>query len=129
MSNLTGNSPENRLPESENIEELTNEFADFFLEKIQIIRLELDQHPKYQLDRHDGPKLAQLCPVSDKEILKIMNEMQAKHGELAAIATATLKNLAPYIREIITRIVNVSLDCKHQAITQKSRLRVAIQKL
>ena len=107
---LNRKNPENPLPESENIGKLTNEFADFFLEKIQIIRLEIDQHPKYQPVRHDVPKLAEFCPMSDKEILKIMNGMQTKHCKLNAIPTVILKKLAPYIREIITRIVNVSLS-------------------
>ena len=98
VSNLT----ENPLPESENMEKLSNKFADYFLEKIQIIRIELDQHPKYQPDRCDVPKLTEFHPMSDKDILKIMNEMPTKYCELDAIPTAILKKLAPYIREIIT---------------------------
>ena len=47
--------------------------------------------------------------MSDKEILKIMNEMPTKHCELNSIPTVILKKCAPYIREIITRIVNASL--------------------
>ena len=109
MSNRTGKNTENPLPESENIEKLSNEFADHFLEKIQMVRVDLDQHPKYQPDRHDVPKLTEFHPMSKKEILKIMNEMLTKYCELDAIPTAILKKLAPYIREIITRIVNVSL--------------------
>ena len=50
MPNLTGKNTENPLPESENMEKLSNEFADYFLEKIQMIRIELDHNPKYQLD-------------------------------------------------------------------------------
>ena len=80
-----------------------------FLEKIQIIRIELDQHPKCQPDRRDVPKLTEFHPMSDKEILKIMNGMLTKYCELDAIPTAILKKLAPYIRETITRIVNISL--------------------
>ena len=49
VSNLTGKNTENPLPESENMEKLSNKFADYFLEKIQMIRTELDQHPKYNL--------------------------------------------------------------------------------
>ena len=99
MSNLTGKNTENPLPESENIEKLSNEFADYILEKIQMIRIELDQHPKYQPDRCDVPKLNKFHPMSDKEILKIINEMPTKYCELNAIPTAILKKLAPYIRE------------------------------
>ena len=70
---------------------MSNEFADYFLEKIQMIRIELDQHPKYQPDRCDVPKLTEFHPMSDKEILKIMNEMLTKYYELDAIPTAILK--------------------------------------
>ena len=90
------------------MEKLSNEFADYFSEKIQMIRTELDQHPKGHPGRHDVPKLTEFHPVSDKEILKIMNEMPTKYCE-HAIPTAILKKLAPYIREIITRIFKVSL--------------------
>ena len=79
MSNLTGKNTENPSPKSENMEKLSNEFADYFLEKNQIIRTELDQHPKYQPDRCDVPKITEFHPMGDKEILKIMNEMQTKH--------------------------------------------------
>ena len=55
------------------------------------------------------PKLTEFHPMSDKEILKIMNEMPTKYCELDAIPIAILKKLAPYIRKTITRIVNISL--------------------
>ena len=73
MSNLPGKNTENPLPESENMEKLSNKFANYFLEMIQMIRTELDQHPKYQPDRCDVPKLTEFHPMSDKEILKVMN--------------------------------------------------------
>ena len=74
-----------------------------------MIRIELDQHPKYQPDRYDVPKLTDFHPMSDKEILKIMNEMPTKYCELNAIPTVILNKLVLYIKEIITRIVNASL--------------------
>ena len=74
-----------------------------------MIRIELDQHPKYQPDRCDVPKLTKFHPMSEKEILKIMNKMQTKYCKLNAVPTAILKKLPPYIRESITRIVNLSL--------------------
>ena len=58
-----------------------------------MIQTELDQHPKYQPDRCDVSKLTEFHPMSDREILKIMNEMPTKHCELDAIPTAILKNL------------------------------------
>ena len=81
MSNLTGKNPENPLPAGENMEKLTDEFVDkikytlHIQDKIHKIRSELDEHPMYQPDRCDVPKLGEFCPISDKEILKIMYEI------------------------------------------------------
>ena len=130
MSNLTGKNTENPLPESENKEKLSNEFTEYFLEKVQIIRSELDQHPKYQPDKCNVPKLTKFCPMSDKEILKIMNEMPTKYCELNAIPTAIPKKLEPYIREIITRIVNVSLsEGKFPSQWKLTSIRLLLKKL
>ena len=121
------------------MEKLSNEFAGYFLEKIQIIRSELAHHPKYQPDRCDVPKLTEFCPMTNKEILKIMNEIPTKHCELNATPTAILEKHALYIREIITRIVNISLSegefpsqwkiASIRPLLKKIRLRVIIQKL
>ena len=46
---MTGSIPENPLPNSESDEELANNFADFFIHKIQKIRDSLEHHPKYDL--------------------------------------------------------------------------------
>ena len=89
--------PENPLPKGDNMEKLADEFAGYFQDKIQKIRSELDEHPMYQPDRCNVPKLAEFCPMHDKEILKIMYDMQTKQYELDAMPTAILKNLAPYI--------------------------------
>ena len=56
VSSITGKNAEHPLPESENMEKLSNEFTDYFLEKILMIRTELDQHSKYQHYRCDVPK-------------------------------------------------------------------------
>ena len=55
-----------------------------------MIRLELDQHPEYQPDSHDVPKLTKFHPISDEDILKIMNGMPTKYCELDVIPTVIL---------------------------------------
>ena len=92
------------------MEKLADEFVDFLLEKIQKIRSELDEHPIYQPERHDVPNLAEFYSMHDKEVLKIMYKMQTKQCEFDVIPIAIFKNLAPYIRDIITKIVNASLS-------------------
>ena len=48
--------------------------------------------------------------MCDKEILKPIYDMQTKQCELDVIPTTILKNLTPYVRDIITQIVNISLS-------------------
>ena len=48
MNNISGTTKENLLPDHTNEETLAKEFAEFFLEKIQMIQRELDDKPKYQ---------------------------------------------------------------------------------
>ena len=76
------------------------------------------------------PKFTEFHPMSDKEILKIMNQMLTKHCELNAIPTAILKKLAPYNRKIIARIVNVSLtDGKFPSQWKIASIRPLLEKL
>ena len=50
-----------------------------------------------------------------------MYEMQTMQCELDAIPTAILKTLAPYIRDIITKIVNVSLSEGNLLVSGRSQ--------
>ena len=50
LAKLTGGVAENPMPESENDETLSNDFADFFLDKILKIRKNLDKYDKYQCE-------------------------------------------------------------------------------
>ena len=54
FNNITGNVSENPLPDWESDEELANDFADFFIQKIQKTRDSLEHHPKY--DPSKSPK-------------------------------------------------------------------------
>ena len=81
FSNMTGNISENPLPDSESDEELANNFADFFIHKMQKIRDSLEHHPKYDLRKSTTrPKevLRQLSKVSEDEVKKIINGTTTK---------------------------------------------------
>ena len=57
-SSLMGMKKENQLPEYDSKEELANQFAEFFIAKIQTIRDKLDDLPVYDLKDSSPPKLS-----------------------------------------------------------------------
>ena len=54
---LTGCTSVNPLPEMDSDEQLTEDFADYFLNKIVKIRDDLDQYGKFVVESHDHIKL------------------------------------------------------------------------
>ena len=69
---MTGNIPENPLPDSESDEELANNFADFFIQKIQKIRDSLEHHLSRSTTRPREVQ-RQFREVSEDEIKNIIN--------------------------------------------------------
>ena len=87
---LTGNEKENPLPERENNEDLANQFADYFMNKIQTIHDSLKDCEKFHPEQNnDTNLLEQFGPMSKEEVRKIINGMQAKSCEQDAIPTKT----------------------------------------
>ena len=76
---LTRNEKENPLPERENNEDLANQFADYFMNKIQTICDSLKECEKFHPEQNnDTNLLEQFEPMSEEEIRKVINSMQAK---------------------------------------------------
>ena len=65
--------------QSDSVEKLAEEFATFFLEKIQKIRDNLDKYPRYSPDHRDVPLLESFRPMSSDEVLSIIMELSTKH--------------------------------------------------
>ena len=63
------------MPKSNSDEQLAEEFATFFLEKIQKIRDNWDKYPRYSPDHRDVPPLESFRLMSSDEILSIIMEM------------------------------------------------------
>ena len=90
----------NLLPECDSDDELAESFASFFLNKIKKIWDNLDSHPG----------LTEFKPMSDKEILKVINEMPNKHCDIDPVPFTIFKKLAPHLKSEITTLVNLSLS-------------------
>ena len=110
FNNITGNISENPLPESD--EELANDFADFFMQKIQKIRYSLEHHPKCDPSKSTTrPRevLGQFREVSEDEVKKTINEMATKSCNSNPIPNSLLKQILPAVISTIMKIMNVSL--------------------
>ena len=69
VSNLTGTKADNPLPEHNDSEQLANEFADFFMEKIRKIQSSLDSHPIFNPHGPAKASLGSFKPVSIEDIV------------------------------------------------------------
>ena len=67
---LTEASTSNPLPPSLSDEELANDFADHFMNKIQSIRDRLDTHPKYSAPPGNAPNFSMIEPTKYQQYHK-----------------------------------------------------------
>ena len=109
VNNLLGTTAENPLTDCDGHDDLAKFFTAFFIEKIDKIGSDLEDHPKYQPPVRDVPKMSSFRHMSTKEILDIIYSMPTKHCELDPIPTIVFKKIAPDIIEKITGIINTCL--------------------
>ena len=110
IRHLTGTSTSNPLPPSLRDEELTNEFADYFMNKIQSIRDNLDTNSKYSASPGKAPNFLAFEPLSTSDVMKIIFGMKTKSCEIDPIPMRKLKGILPSVIEPIAKIVNTSLQ-------------------
>ena len=67
---------DNSLPGCSSHEEIANTFADFFMNKIEILRSQFEQSNLYTAPSQNCVNLTQFRPISDEKSLKILNSMQ-----------------------------------------------------
>ena len=110
VEGLLGNTKENPLPPGRTSSQLAEEFADFFLNKIQRIREKLKDTPAYQPTQLDIPQLRKFTPVTKKQLWKIISNMPSKTCRLDIIPTDKLKEILDSILPSLCHIVNLSLN-------------------
>ena len=104
-----GNNTENPMPKAKSDEELAQQFADFFLEKIQKIRKIFQDITPLQTQESDIPKIRSFSPMMESQVKKIIMEMQSKSCELDPIPTTLLKEVLHIVLPTIRKVANVSL--------------------
>ena len=94
VNSIPGTSKNNPLPDKE---KLADEFADYFLGKIQKIRDQPDHYDKYSPLNKDIPRMSSFKPVSKEEVSKLVKAMP-KSYETNAISAELLKNTLKHNR-------------------------------
>ena len=97
------------MPPGKSDEELANNFAEYFLEKIDKIRLMFDGIPDYKSETGNVPRLRRFHPFAESEVKSKVMSMQSKSCELDAMPTPLLKKLIDKCIPYITRIINIPL--------------------
>ena len=110
VNNITMCKTPNPMPEGKMDAQLAEEFASFFLNKIEKIRLQFQNTDQYITEVNASvPRLQDLLPLTNKEIEREILSMKNKTCELDAFPTNLIKDILPAVLETITQIVDMSL--------------------
>ena len=130
LNNILGNNDENQLPKGTTDSRLAEEFADFFLEKINKIRKGFTNIPPYGLNERNTPKLKNLTAITQDQLEKTIKEMLTKSCQLDVIPTDKLKKILRGCLPALTHIINKSLETGHFCNEWKEALvKLLIKKL
>ena len=110
VNTLMGTTLDIPLPNHTNNKDLAEEFADFFMDKIQKIRDNLDGNPTYECTKKITPRLTKFRPFDQTEVKKTILSMKLKSCELDALPTTLLKECIEDLLPTITNLVNLSLQ-------------------
>ena len=110
INNLTTKESSMQWPKHASKQSLADGFADYFEEKILLIRKRFTDISLYNPQGTTAPKLVKFAPMTQKQVLNIMNQLRSKSCELDTMPTHIFKQIAPSIAGLITKIINLSLE-------------------
>ena len=124
--------PATPFPPNKSNETLVSDFSNFFEDKIDKIRKNLDRHANTRRrnsraansQTFSGTPLCSFARMNMNEVRQIINKMAAKHSKLDPLPTWLVKNCLNELLPTITEIINTSLELgtvptsyKHAIIT------------
>ena len=110
IDKMTGKNKSNPLPPSRNNEELAEEFASFFINKIRKIREALDTSPKFKPTQQSSSKsFVNFTNLTEDEVEKIIMSILTKSCKLDVLPTKVLKDIVTPLLPLLTKIINLSL--------------------
>ena len=108
VKDLTGGTVSNQLPRINGLsdDQIANNFADYFMSKIQNIRDGLKSFKKYEVPKRDIiTSMDLLLPASESEVRNVIRKMAAKSCELDSNLTKILKlHLDIFLLELEHRV-------------------------
>ena len=114
FSTLSGNQQSTPLPDHSSIKELAEQFSQYFISKIETIRLKLDATVNSSTFNHlemsTSSKFSTFHCVSEDELGNIIAKSPLKTCPLDPIPTSLLKQCMEKLLTIITVIINLSLQ-------------------
>ena len=90
-------------------EEIAEDFAEFFSNKITTIQESFIGTPQYHPEETNTPKCTSFRPLTDDEVKREIMGMKNKNCELDQISTLMLKEIITACLPTIMCIVNMSL--------------------
>ena len=119
LNSITESKQENPLPPNTSDEDLCEEFAVYFLDKILNIRKLFDGIPPLDPPLSGVPTLRKFSVLTANEVKAIINSMKKKSSELDPLPTHIIKSNLDTFLPAITKIVNLSLNTGSFDITWK----------
>ena len=108
---ITSSTKDNSLPDGKSNQELADQFAEHFIEKLKKIRNNLNGYDRYHVDEAmQAPTLGELEPLIEDEVTKVIMSMASKSCEIDPVPTNLLKEILPKVIKPITKIINTSLE-------------------
>ena len=129
-NNISYQNKENPMPPDKSSAELANGFNEFFVQKIEIIRSNLDRQPLDSSDEHlcrskpsvAPPPLPSFSSATETEILSVIKKSATKSCPLDPLPTGLLKDCKDELVPVITRIVNASLAGSNMPTSLKTAM-------
>ena len=101
---------QNPMPPKKTDEELANELANHFLEKLEKIRSGFTTTEPYTPKAYNNPALQRFTTLTEDQLYKVIMDMPTKSCELDTVSTKLLKQILHSCIPVITKVINLSLD-------------------
>ncbi len=102
------------LPDHDSLQELADRFGDFFMDKIDNIRKEIDSQPcSFQSHSHSQPPdvtFSDFVPLSEDDVRKLIFKSKSTSCNLDPIPTPILKDCIEIVLPVLTKMINLSLQ-------------------
>ena len=114
IQELSSTKKDSPLPDHDSIQQLANSFGEFFINKIQDIRDQIDIQPcVFQpppVTQNPKDIFSSFSPLSEAEVKRLIFKSKSTSCALDPIPTELLKECVAVILPLLTKMVNLSLQ-------------------